>query len=58
MQSLAHMVERMTVEQEQLVSERDMLADCVRSLQELQRQPQRPADARAQARKPHASAAA
>jgi hypothetical protein len=43
-QSLARMVEQMTTEQEQLRAERDTLADCVRSLQELQQQPPQPKD--------------
>ena len=47
-QSLARMVELMTTEQAQLRAERDTLADCVRSLQELQQQPPQPKEIRPQ----------
>ena len=50
-QSLARLVEQMTVEQAQLRAERDTLADCVRSLQELQQQPPQPTDVQPQARR-------
>ncbi len=49
MSSLERMVREMTTEQAQLRAERDTLADCMRSLQELQRQqPPQPNDVQAQ----------
>ena len=41
-------MEQQQAEHEQLRTERDTLADCVRSLQELQQQPPAPTDIRAQ----------
>lgn len=47
-QTLERMVEQQAAEHAQLRAERDTLADCVRSLQELQQQPPAPTDFRAQ----------
>ncbi len=51
-QMLERMVEQQAAEHAQLRAERDTLADCVRSLQELQQQPAAPSDFRAQVTRP------
>ena len=48
MQTLERMVEQASSEHVQLRAERDTLADCVRSLQEMQLQPPAPLDLRTQ----------
>ena len=47
-QTLERLMEQGKAEHAQLLAERDTLADCVRSLQELQQQPPAPTELRAQ----------